>query len=177
MTPEEDPFAAFAAPPEQLSPVEAWKRRRIEEARQWRWLRGVGAWLLGGTLLGSVGAAIASGSLTNGGALLAGSGVGIPLGLAAGWLVGFGSWGGRMLRGTRLVPTSEVPVPMIWLAICAGIGLITGAAIGSGSLPYLLIDQAAADKTAILGPVGACAGAALALVVAWLRGSLRPPQA
>jgi hypothetical protein len=169
MTPEDDPFASFAVPREQLSPVEIWKRQRQEEARQWRRLKSVGAWLLGGTLLGSLGAAAAAESLRAAGAMVGGSMLGMPLGLAAGWLVGFGSWGGRFLRGTRMMPASEVPVPMLWLATCTGVGLVAGAALGSWTLPYLMLDKAAADRAAVLGPAGAAAGAAIALVVVWLR--------
>jgi hypothetical protein len=176
MTPEEEPFASFAAPREQPSALEAWKRRRAEETRQWHWLLGVGGWLLGGTLFGSASAAAVTGSLALAGALLAGACVGMPLGLVAGWLAGFGSWGGRVLRGTRLVPASDAPVPTLWLAICSGVGLVTGAAVGSVALPHILFDADVADRVDVLGPAGSCAGAALALLVLWLRGRLRLPR-
>jgi hypothetical protein len=175
MTPEEEPFASFAGPREKPSAVEAWKRRRVEETRQWKWLTGVGWCLLVGTFLGSAGASPLTGSLVGAGVLVLGASVGMPLGLAVGWLAGFGSWGGRVFRGTRLVAASDTPVPILWLALCCGVGLVTGAAIGSVALPHLLLDADLADRTDVAGPVGACAGAAFTLLLVWLRGGLRPP--
>lgn len=171
MASENDPFASFAAPREQLSPVEIWKRRRHEELQRWRRLKAVAIWLLIGTILGCVGAAVligaATGSLAIGAALLTGSVLGMLPGAALGWLVGFGSWGGRLLRQTGLVAPSEVPVPLYWLAVCSGIGLVGGANMGGWALPFLLFGQEAANLAVIFGPVGATAGAAVALVWLW----------
>jgi hypothetical protein len=168
-TPEEEPFASFAEPRERPTAVEAWRRRHAEETRQWRRLVGVGVWLVLGTFGGSALAALSTGSLLGGATLLGGAAIGMPLGLAVGWLAGFASWGGRALRGTRLVPVSDSPVPMLWLGVCSGVGLVAGAAIGSVALPQFLLDPDQANLADVLGPVGVCAGAGVALLVVWLR--------